>query len=218
MSCYYLKINNRRTPIIYPKLEVVNIKASLFINKKVILNNLKTENNIYSFTIDIPKSNIFMLKNIRYNNTDYNSVVLTIYKHSTHLVNITGAKSFTELENIKQFIKTIFQCEIINDERIDALMLNYCSEIPMDLNLNKIYVICKSVGKFFHFNVDYNPELFNALFFKSTIETGTMLIFSNGSVQVMGCKTEADRLFNQGIINTIITLYYLYNQIINYQT
>ena len=214
MSCYYLKTKEGYTPIIYPKLEIVNIKASLFVNKKVIINNLKTENNIYSFTIDNPKVNIFMLKNIRYNNIAYNSVVVTIYKHSTHLINITGAKSFTELEEMKQFIKTIFQCEIINKERIDALMLNYHSKISMNLNLNKIYVICKLVGKFFNFNVDFHPELFNALFFKSTIETGTMNIFSNGSIQVMGCKTEADRLFNQGIINIIITLYYLYNQLI----
>lgn len=171
--------------MIYPKLKVVNIKISLFISKPIY---------------------IYPLKTIIIKTDTHNSIKITIYNHSPKLINITGIQSFRNLINIKQIVKKLFNVKI-KQERIDAIMLNYKSKKHMHINLNKMYKICKNIANYANYNIDYNCELFNAPFFKSSTGKGTILLFSNGSVQIMGCKKKTFIKDNKIFINLLYTLY-----------
>ena len=172
--------------LLYPKLKIVNIKLSLYTNNPINLNiNKKMEViNIYN-----------------------SSIKITIYKHSPKLINITGIKSFKELNKLKSLIKDIFDVKI-RKQRIDSIMLNYKSKTNMKINLNKLYNICKEIINFYKdYTLDYNCELFNAPFLKSTSGKGTILLFSNGSVQIMGCKKQSYIKDNKLLVNLIYSFY-----------
>lgn len=161
------------------KLEVRNIKVSLFINKPIhidqklhILNPLDT-------------------------------VKITIYKHSPQLINITGVGSFRKLRLVKKYIRYHYCCKILR-QRIDAIMLNYKSRKHMKINLNRLSKICEQIADY---DLDFNCEIFNAPFLKSKSKKGTLLLFSSGSIQVMGCKKKSYIKHNQQLVNRIFSMY-----------
>ena len=166
-----------------PKLLVRNIKVSLFITKSLFINQkIKI--------IQFPKQNL-------------GSIKITIYQHSPKLLNITGLNSFKSLKIIKQFIKNIYSCKI-RKCRIDSIMLNYKAAVHKRINLNKLATICKDIPDYI---LDFTPEIFNAPFLKSKSQRGTMLLFSTGSVQIMGCKDRRYIKTNQELVNRIFTKY-----------
>ena len=166
----------------YPILKTRNIKISLIINKSIIFSD-----------------KILILN-------PYKSIKITIYKHTPNLINITGIKSFKKLVKIKYFVEFYFKCQIIK-QKTDAIMLNYKSQKNMKINLNKLYDICKDTIPTTSYSLDFNSELFNAPFLISKKGRGTMLLFSTGSVQVMGCKKKSYIIDNQKLIKLIYTLY-----------
>ena len=161
------------------KLEVRNIKVSLFINKPIHIDQ---------------KLQIL---------NPLDSVKITIYKHSPRLINITGVESFRKLRLVKKFIKYHYCCKILR-ERIDSIMLNYKSLKHMKINLNRLSKVCEQIADY---NLDYNCEIFNAPFLKSKSEKGTLLLFSSGSIQVMGCKKIEHIEHNEKLVNTIFSMY-----------
>ena len=165
-----------------PKLSVRNIKVSLFITRVIDIN---TKIQIIKFGEQLP------------------SVKITIYKHSPKLLNITGLNSFKMLETIKKFIKYLFSCKIVKC-RVDSIMLNYKSQTHKKINLNKLADICKDIPDY---TLDFNCQIFNAPFLKSKSQRGTMLLFSTGSVQIMGCRKRAYIKANQRLVNTIFSKY-----------
>ena len=84
-------------------------------------------------------------------------------------------------------------------------MLNYKSKTHQKINLNKLSQICNSLPTH---RLDYNCELFNAPFLKSKNNRGTLLLFSSGSVQVMGARTLADVEYNRNIVKYIFDQYH----------
>ena len=161
------------------ELQVVNIKCSFFIDKPLRINE--------------------RMKIIN----PYDNVKITIYNHSPNLINVTGIKSFEKLEIFKIYLSNQFSVNIIQ-ERIDAIMLNYKSPIHKKINLNKLSNICSNIK---NYNLDFNCELFNAPFLKSKSKNGTLLLFSSGSVQIMGVKRKRDIPFYQIFLFFLFTKY-----------
>lgn len=187
--------------MMYPQLKTRNIKISFFINRSINL-----EEKMLIVSIDI---NSF-LNNISSSTADelFDVIKITIYKHTPYLINVTGIRSFKKLKKVKKIIETLFSCKIIK-QRIDAIMQNFKSKYHMKINLGEFLKVCQDnpIIKS-SYRIDYNPELFNAPYLKSTNGKGTILIFSNGSVQVLGCKKREFLKDNQKLIKIIFSQYY----------
>lgn len=162
------------------KLKIVNIKLSFLVSRDFCIKQK---------SIVIPLTT---------------STKITIYKHSPRLLNVTGIRDFNQISSIETSIKEKFQCEI-KEKKIDAIMLNYKSKTHQKINLNKLSHICSRLSTH---KLDYNCELFNAPFLKSKTNRGTLLLFSSGSIQVMGAKTLADIEYNREIVKCIYEQYY----------
>ena len=102
------------------KLELKNIKVSLFVNNKIIVDS---------------KIQIY---------NPFDNVIITIYKHTPNLINLTGVDSFKKLDEVKKFVKNFYGCRIVK-QRIDAIMLNYKSEQRMGINLERLVRILKFI-------------------------------------------------------------------------
>ena len=74
----------------------------------------------------------------------------------------------------------------------------------MKINLNRLSKICEQIADY---DLDFNCEIFNAPFLKSKSEKGTLLLFSSGSIQVMGCKKKSYIKHNQQLVNRIFSMY-----------
>ena len=80
-----------------PRLEIRNIKISIFIKDKL--------------NMSLPRI------------TEYENMIFTIYPHSRKLINVTNLKSIKQLEDIKKVISSQFNVRV-DIVRIDSMMLS----------------------------------------------------------------------------------------------
>ena len=146
-----------------PELTVKNIKASLLLSEAI-------EN--------IPKENIFTYRNI----------IVTIYKHTPTLVNVTKVRNYEELLKISFKIQKKFQTRI-QKIRIDSIMMS--RRVFGKRYAEKKYL--NVLKKYRHiYRHEFFPELFHGSWFKAVQDrrAGSFNIFSTGSCCVMGVKAK----------------------------
>ena len=89
-----------------------------------------------------------------------NNVVYTIYPHVKTLVNVTGIKSFEQLEISKKIIESKLKQKVVN-VRIDNTF--FSKKNYRNVDMVKVYKFMQN-NPLFH--VDYNIELFAGMYLK----------------------------------------------------
>ena len=109
----------------------------------------------------------------------------TIYHHSPYLINVTGLKSFEELQEAQKIAEGIFHQQV-SKVRIDNTF--YSQKNFANVDLNHVYAFMKNSDIFY---VDYNIELFAGMYMKPKKENyPTILFFRTGSYTMMGGRKE----------------------------
>ena len=112
-----------------------------------------------------------------------NNVVYTIYPHVKNLVNVTGIKSFEQLEIAKKIIESKLKQKVVN-VRIDNTF--FSKKNYENVDMVKVYKFMQN-NPLFH--VDYNIELFAGMYLKpKTSIYPTILFFRTGSYNILGAK------------------------------
>ena len=111
------------------------------------------------------------------------NVVYTIYPHLRNLVNVTGIKSFQQLEIAKKIIESRLKQKVVN-VRIDNTF--FSKKNYENVDMVKVYKFMEN-NPLFH--VDYNIELFAGMYLKpKTSDYPTILFFRTVSYNNNGCK------------------------------
>jgi hypothetical protein len=153
---------------------ISNVKISFNIEKPALWREKINKNCEVNNTIPpVKKNNILIFKN------KYTFCVFEKKNNSLHF-NVTGIKHYDEIENFNIFFKTIFPNSIILNLKIDNLTATF--NINRKIDLLKLYHLSEKVK--------YNPERFPGLFLKDCGKT--CLIFRNGKIVILGCKTKKE--------------------------
>ena len=108
----------------------------------------------------------------------------TIYKHSQHLLNVTGLKSAEEIEQQKSVIEEMFQQEV-KKVRIDNVF--FSKKDYKNIDMCSLYNDLKENKDYF---IDYNIEVFAGMYLHpKDKQYPTMIIFRTGSFTIMGGKS-----------------------------
>ena len=108
----------------------------------------------------------------------------TIYKHSQKLVNVTGLKGATEIEQQKSVLEEMFQQKVLK-VRIDNTF--FSKKDYKNINMLSLYNHLKENKDYF---VSYNIELFVGMYLQPQDKLyPTMIIFRTGSYTIMGGKS-----------------------------
>ena len=112
-------------------------------------------------------------------------------------VNATGIKSFHDLQSFTSFFTHNLFNVILENFQIDNITASF--NIKENIDLKKLKEIT--------LNSKYNPDNFPGLFL--TLEKRTFIIFKNGKIILLGCKTEKEihnkwQLLLQIILHAII--------------
>ena len=130
------------------------------------------------------------------------NVVYTIYPHLRNLVNVTGIKSFQQLEKAKKIIESKLKQKVVN-VRIDNTF--FSKKNYENVDMVKVYKFMQN-NPLFH--VDYNIELFAGMYLKpKTSDYPTILFFRTGSYTIMGAKTKDILLECQTFVNNLILMF-----------
>ena len=114
-----------------------------------------------------------------------NTATMTIYKHRTTLINVTGIKSMEEIATYRHMLEEEFKQPII-EERIDSMFFSHRDNIKIDLH--KIYYWLKETRK--DYLVDFNEETFHGMYLKPKDRCfPTIILFRTGSFTLMGGKS-----------------------------
>jgi len=142
-------------------MKLKNIKASFIFNQNLIEEKSGTE------------KFIFKEKNVTY----------TIYKHSPHLLNVTGVKSIAQLKNCKGNMEERFEAEIIED-RVDNLFFSKKDNKNLDMDR-----LCQYLQGNELYYPSYVHELFPGMHLlpKNKVYP-TIVLFYTGSFTLMGSK------------------------------
>ena len=133
------------------------------------------------------------------------NVVYTIYPHLRNLVNVTGIKSFQQLEKAKKIIESRLKQKVVN-VRIDNTF--FSKKNYENVDMVKVYKFMQN-NPLFH--VDYNIELFAGMYLKpKTSKYPTILFFRTGSYTIMGAKTKDILLECQIFVNNLIIMFNKY--------
>ena len=131
-----------------------------------------------------------------------NNVVYTIYPHVRNLVNVTGLKSFEQLEIAKKIVESKLKQKVVK-VRIDN---NFFSKKNYEnVDMVKVYKFMQN-NPLFH--VDYNIELFAGMYLKpKTSVYPTILFFRTGSYTIMGAKKKDILLECQTFVTNLILMF-----------
>ena len=155
-----------------------NVKISVVFFSKTIVKNflqmLKTNNfeNVYQ------RKNIVIVKGV---------YTITVFlKKCKYHVNVTKIQNPGEIPIVIQFLtKYYFPSNVFKliSYKIDNMTatLNLCK----DIHLEEIASKNKSLFRF-------NPERFPAVYYKSNKLSGTVIIFSTGRINILGCTSEEE--------------------------
>ena len=119
--------------------------------------------------------------------TIYSDWVITVYKHSTTSLHITGIKSTSMVIEVFQFISTVLKMAVLSSKINNSM---FCGKFDHHVNIS--YII-KRIGKSAFYTCTFCEEIFPACFIKGTKEKKregfpTILLFPNGSYIIMGAK------------------------------
>ena len=118
------------------------------------------------------------------------------------LVNVTGLKSFEQLEIAKKIVESKLKQKVVK-VRIDNTF--FSKKNYKNVDLVKLYKFMQN-NQLFH--VDYNIELFAGMYFKpKTSEYQTILFFRTGSYTIMGAKKKDILIECQTFVNNIIIMF-----------
>ena len=131
-----------------------------------------------------------------------NNVVYTIYPHVKTLVNVTGIKSFEQLEISKKILESKLKQKVVN-VRIDNTF--FSKKNYKNVDMVKVYKFMQN-NSLFH--VDYNIELFAGMYLKpKTSVYPTILFFRTGSYTIMGAKKKDILIECQTFVNKLIIMF-----------
>ena len=131
-----------------------------------------------------------------------NNVVYTIYPHVKKLVNVTGLKSFEQLEIAKKIVESKLKQKVVK-VRIDNTF--FSKKNYKNVDMVKVYKFMQN-NPLFH--VDYNIELFAGMYLKpKTSEYPTILFFRTGSYTIMGAKKKDILIECQTFVYNIIIMF-----------
>jgi hypothetical protein len=114
-------------------------------------------------------------------------------KNKTVHINVTGVKTILEIFEFFKFFACHYFCY---DTKLLSLKIdNYTASV----NLNKKIDLLLLRKKFYNIS-KYNPDTFAGLFLK--FEEGTFIIFKNGKINVLGCKSVSniEKLWKERIV------------------
>ena len=155
-------------------MSIKNIKASFILEDKVDMSGIFKQNN----------------------------VVYTIYPHVKTLVNVTGLKSFEQLEISKKIIESKLKQKVVN-VRIDNTF--FSKKNYKNVDMVKVYKFMQN-NSLFH--VDYNIELFAGMYLKpKTSVYPTILFFRTGSYTIMGAKKKDILIECETFVNKLIIMF-----------
>ena len=149
------------------------------------------------------------LDNTEYHPETYPSMIyrpfeensISILTPSSGQLSIVGAKSKQELiDGVEEFLSTINNLGIESDKTsedilIQNVVVNYDFKRELDLSVVAVALDLNSV--------EYNPEQFPGLIYRSHSGNATILVFASGKVVVTGAKTylkaiqACDELYNR---------------------
>ena len=133
------------------------------------------------------KSSLFIKDENTPSKTNFkrNKAIMTIYKHKTNLVNVTGIKSFEEVTMYRQLLEEEFKQPVI-EERVDSMFFSHRDNKKIDLH--KIYYWIQKERK--DYLVDFNEETFHGMFLKpKDRHFPTIILFRTGTFTLMGGKS-----------------------------
>ena len=126
----------------------------------------------------------------------------TIYKHSQHLLNVTGLKSAEEIEQQKSVIEDMFQ-QKVKKVRIDNVF--FSKKDYKNIDMCSLYNDLKENKDYF---IDYNIELFAGMYVHvKDKQYPTMIVFRTGSYTIMGGKSIKIVYECELFLNTLIDRY-----------
>ena len=126
----------------------------------------------------------------------------TIYKHSQHLVNVTGLKSAEEIEQQKSVIEEMFQ-QKVKKVRIDNVF--FSKKDYKNIDMCTLYNDLKENKDYF---VSYNIEVFPGMYLHpKDKQYPTMIIFRTGSFTIMGGKSVKSVYECEIFLKTLIQKY-----------
>ena len=153
---------------------ISNVKISFTIEKPLLWKESIIEKcELNNVNPPIKKKNIIVFK------YEYTFCIFEKKNNSLHF-NVSGIKHYEEVQNFHIFFKIFFPNSIILNLKIDNLTATF--NVKQRLNLLKLYNLSEKVK--------YNPERFPGLFLKDCGKT--CLIFKNGKIIILGCKTKIE--------------------------
>ena len=134
-----------------------------------------------------------------------NNVVYTIYPHVKTLVNVTGIKSFEQLEISKKIIESKLKQKVVN-VRIDNTF--FSKKNYRNVDMVKVYKFMQNHPLF---HVDYNIELFAGMYLHpKKSKYPTILFFRTGSYTMMGAMKKDILIECQTFVNNLILMFNKY--------
>ena len=112
------------------------------------------------------------------------NIFYTVYQHRKNLLNITGIKTKSEIDEQKVAMQKLLHQKVLK-VRIDNIFFSQKNFDNLDMSL--FYNYMKNNSFFF---VDYNIELFAGMYLHPKLSCyPTIVIFRTGSYQIMGGKS-----------------------------
>ena len=151
--------------------------------KSLKMNILNLKNFKISIYLQYPifpkeKTNSRLIRKIRISN---NTITLTVYHHSPHILHATGLKNVTNLDDVSSILKKSFFCKI-KQIQIDSFF--FTTKLNNKIDLEATLKTFKSYKQYF---VSYEPEIFPALICKPRISKHypSAFFFQTGSVIIL---------------------------------
>ena len=137
-------------------------------------------------------------------NEKHGKFSIRIYKHSPHLINVTGIRTLDEVDQIRSELEERFQIKI-EKTRVDNLMASRRGKHIFDFE--KMIKSIKKNGYDRVFLVCYDVETYAQRIFLTPREKPcpSIQLLYTGSVTVMGCKSFEDLEFCQQVIDQLYT-------------
>ena len=161
-------------------MKLKNIKASFIFNHDLVEKKIGTEKFIFK----------------------EGNVTYTIYKHTPHLLNLTGVKSIGQLKTCKVEMEERFHGEIVED-RVDNLF--FSKKDNKNLDMDKLHLYLHEHEKYY---ASYEHELFPGMhLLPKDKRYPTIVLFRTGSFTLMG-STNLDFVFeSESFIKSLIDMF-----------
>ena len=155
----------------------------------LLLVNMKLKNIKASFIFKFNEKFIFKEKSVTY----------TIYKHTPHLLNVTGVKSIAQLLNCKSDMEERFNEKIIQ-ERVDNLFFSKKDNRNLDMDQ-----LCHYLKENELYYASYVHELFPGMHLLPNNKLyPTIVLFRTGSFTLMG-STDLECIFeSESFVESLI--------------